>query len=152
MRTKSITCLGFAWPKVQLLQDLEDRYNRLRLEVQLAADKGEAAGEAELIRRAMAKEKTANPVKGFFGASRYLFRKSSIRVYYLTDISDRLDDAVLTKMSFISVYIVIMLTCRVNNHVILLVTSNQYLILSSPLMSAAFQYCSLKVKLVTVAC
>ena len=52
------------------LQDLEDRYNRLRLEVQLAADKGEAASEAELVRRAMAKEKTVNPVKGFFGSSR----------------------------------------------------------------------------------
>ena len=52
------------------LQEPEDRYNRLRLEVQLAADKGEVAGEAELVRRAMAKEKTVNPVKGFFGSSR----------------------------------------------------------------------------------
>ena len=52
------------------LQELEDRYNRLRLEVQLAADKGEAASEAELVRRAMAKEKTVNAVKGFFGSSR----------------------------------------------------------------------------------
>ena len=51
-------------------QELEDRYNRLRLEVQLAADKGEAASETELVRRAMAKEKTALPVKGFFGAAK----------------------------------------------------------------------------------
>ncbi len=36
--------------------------------MQLAADKGEAASEAELVRRAMAKEKTL-PVKGFFGAA-----------------------------------------------------------------------------------
>ena len=50
-------------------QDLEDRYNRLRLEVQLAADKGEAASEADLVRRAMAKEKAAPPVKGFFGTA-----------------------------------------------------------------------------------
>lgn len=49
-----------------VVQELEDRYNRLRLEVQLAADKGEAASEADLIRRAMAKEKSAPPVKGFF--------------------------------------------------------------------------------------
>ena len=62
---------------MQHLQDLEDRYNRLRLEVQLAADKGEAAGESELIRRAMAKEKSANPVKGFFGASRSKTSKHS---------------------------------------------------------------------------
>jgi len=48
---------------------LEERYNRLRLEVQLAADKAEAASEAELVRRAMAKEKTMPPVKGFFGAA-----------------------------------------------------------------------------------
>ena len=52
-------------------QDLEDRYNRLRLEVQLAADKGEAVSEAELVRRTMAKEKTALTGKGFFGAPRY---------------------------------------------------------------------------------
>ena len=51
-------------------QELEDRYNRLRLEVQLAADKGEAASEGELVRRAMAKEKTTLPVKGFFGAAK----------------------------------------------------------------------------------
>ncbi|DBA76305.1 TPA: hypothetical protein ACH3X1_010019 [Trebouxia sp. C0004] len=50
-------------------KDLEERYNRLRLEVQLAADKAEAASEAELVRRAMAKEKTLLPVKGFFGAA-----------------------------------------------------------------------------------
>lgn len=52
-------------------QELEDRYNRLRLEVQLAADRGEAASEAELVRRTMAKEKTALTGKGFFGAPRY---------------------------------------------------------------------------------
>lgn len=51
-------------------QELEDRYNRLRLEVQLAADRGEAASEAELVRRTMAKEKTAIAGKGFFGAAR----------------------------------------------------------------------------------
>ncbi|KAL0042822.1 hypothetical protein WJX79_000884 [Trebouxia sp. C0005] len=50
-------------------KDLEERYNRLRLEVQLAADKAEAASEAELVRRAMAKEKAMAPVKGFFGAA-----------------------------------------------------------------------------------
>ena len=48
---------------------MEERYNRLRLEVQLAADKAESASEAELVRRAMAKEKTLPPVKGFFGAA-----------------------------------------------------------------------------------
>ncbi len=48
---------------------MEERYNRLRLEVQLAADKAEAASEAELVRRAMAKEKAMPPVKGFFGAA-----------------------------------------------------------------------------------
>ena len=37
--------------------------------MQLAADKAEAASEAELVRRAMAKEKTMPPVKGFFGAA-----------------------------------------------------------------------------------
>lgn len=37
--------------------------------MQLAADKAEAASEAELVRRAMAKEKTMLPVKGFFGAA-----------------------------------------------------------------------------------
>lgn len=41
----------------------------MRLEVQLAADKGEAASEADLVRRAMAKEKAAPPVKGFFGTA-----------------------------------------------------------------------------------
>ena len=51
---------------VTVVQELEDRYNRLRLEVQLAADKGDAASEADLVRRAMAKEKSAPPVKGFF--------------------------------------------------------------------------------------
>lgn len=59
---------GPAW---WVQQDLEDRYNRLRLEVQLAADRGEAASEAELVRRTMAKEKTAHTGKGFFGAARY---------------------------------------------------------------------------------
>lgn len=51
------------------MKDLEDRYNRLRLEVQLAADKAEAATQADLVRRAMAKEKNMPPVKGFFGAA-----------------------------------------------------------------------------------
>ena len=37
--------------------------------MQLAADKAEAASEAELVRRAMAKEKAMPPVKGFFGAA-----------------------------------------------------------------------------------
>ena len=49
---------------------MEERYNRLRLEVQLAADKAEAVSEAELVRRTMAKEKTIPPVKGFFGAAK----------------------------------------------------------------------------------
>lgn len=51
-------------------QELEERYNRLRLEVQLAADRDEAASEHELVRRTMAKEKSLLPAKGFFGAAR----------------------------------------------------------------------------------
>ncbi len=60
-------------------QELEERYNRLRLEVQLAADRGEAASEQDLVRRTMAKEKSALPVKGFFGAARYCCRTACER-------------------------------------------------------------------------
>lgn len=50
------------------MQELEDRYNRLRLECQLAVDKAESVTEAELIRRALSKEKGTSLTKGFFGA------------------------------------------------------------------------------------
>ena len=52
-----------------LLQELEERYNRLRLEFQLAVDKAEAVPEAELVRRALSKEKGNALTKGFFGAT-----------------------------------------------------------------------------------
>ena len=50
-------------------QELEDRYNRLRLEFQLAVDKAEAVTESELVRRALSKEKGTSLAKGFFGAA-----------------------------------------------------------------------------------
>lgn len=52
-----------------LLQELEERYNRLRLECQLAVDKAEDVTEAELVRRVLSKEKRNALSKGFFGAA-----------------------------------------------------------------------------------
>lgn len=43
------------------VQELEDRYNRLRLETQMAADKGEQVRPAELIHRVLRAEE---PRKG----------------------------------------------------------------------------------------
>lgn len=52
-----------------VLQELEERYNRLRLEFQLAVDKAESVTEPELVRRALSKEKGTAQAKGFFGAA-----------------------------------------------------------------------------------
>lgn len=66
-----------------LVQDLEDRYNRLRLECQLAVDKAESVSESELIRRALSKEKGTSAAKGFFGgAVRYAFRPCMLACFW----------------------------------------------------------------------
>ena len=52
-----------------LLQELEERYTRLRQEFHLAVDKAEAVTEAELVRRALSKEKGTALSKGFLGAA-----------------------------------------------------------------------------------
>ena len=52
-----------------VLQELEERYNRLRLEFQLAVDKAEIVTEPELVRRALSKDKGTTQAKGFFGAA-----------------------------------------------------------------------------------
>ena len=48
--------------KDAVLQDLEQRYNKLRVEVQMAQDADEAVTMDEAVRRVMRKEKQTAPV------------------------------------------------------------------------------------------